>query len=76
MEESEGNKERNVVKVLAKRPSQSTETEVRTNHYELTPPDLVFTELKNTFNVLIVMQKSTKFHLPLFKIFTMNSGVR
>ena len=28
MEDSEGNKERNVVKVLAKRPSQSTETEV------------------------------------------------
>lgn len=52
MEDPEGNKERNVVKVLAKRPSQSTDTEVSTNHYELTPPDLVFTELKNTFNVI------------------------
>ena len=28
MEDTEGNKERNVVKVLAKRPSQSTEAEV------------------------------------------------
>ena len=31
MEDIEGNKERNVVKVLAKRPSQSTETEVCKN---------------------------------------------
>ena len=41
MGDSEGNKEKNVVKVLAKRPSQSTETEVCINQTtEFIPLDL------------------------------------
>ena len=45
MEDIEGNKERNVVKVLAKRPSQSTETEVQL----FSPYDLGFSRMEKYF---------------------------
>lgn len=45
MEDSEGNKEKNVVKVLAKRPPQSTETEVQL----FSPYDLGFSRMEKYF---------------------------
>ena len=55
MEDSEGNKEKNVVKVLAKRPPQSTETEVgiTQRHNSSLHSTSTFTEWKNiSFNLI------------------------